>query len=88
MFILFFRAHASFGARAGSRGSSFAPAFFEALFEIGSHGYEHRDPGLHNLSLCTRENLTSRDGSGSTFSVPYMILSTRGNYSLLEGTRD
>ena len=51
---------------------------------MSSHGYEHRDPGLHSLSFCTPENLALRDGSGSTLSVPYMVLSTQGNYSLLK----
>ena len=54
LLFLFLRAHANFGARADSPASIYI--FFEAPFEISSHGYERRDPGLHSLSLCTPEN--------------------------------
>ena len=44
---------------------------------MGSQGHEHRDLGLPRYP-CARLRIWPRDGSGNNFSLPYMILSTRG----------
>ena len=74
----------NFGARAGSRGSRFGPTFFKHRWRWARTSTNAEIPAAQ-LSLCTSEVLASRDGSGSTFLVPYMILSTRGNYSRSNG---
>ena len=71
-----------------ARARAFRRTSRPAPFEIGSHGYEHRDLGLHSYP-CARLRIGSRETvSAVPFSVPHMVLSTRGNYSLLKWTRD
>ena len=84
--IYFLRAIAHLNARAGSRGSRFTPGFFSTVRDGLAKARAPRPRAAH-LSLCTPKNLVSRDGSGNTFSLPYMVLSTIGNYTSLEGTR-
>ena len=84
-FILFF-ARANLGTRAGARRFNVAPAFLSTVRDGLARVRAPRSRAAQ-LSLDTPENLVSRDGSGNTFSLPYMILSTRGNYTLLEGMR-
>ena len=84
--IYFLRAIAHLNARAGLRGSRFTPVVFSTIRDGLAKARAPR-PRAGQLSLCTPDNLVSRNGSGNTFLLPYMILSTRGNYTSLEGTR-
>ena len=70
--IYFLRAIAHLNARAGSRGSRFTPVFFSTVRDGLAKARAPRPRAAH-LSLRTPKNLVSRDGSGNTFSLPYMV---------------